>query len=74
MTIAKWMMQAEELIDRIIEAALIDGEAMLFRHGYPTQQEIETWRVWYAEMLAEDKQQKLSQIKACLLRDGATLH
>jgi hypothetical protein len=74
MTVDECMTQAEEAIDRILDEALANGEALLFKHDYPTAQEIESFRKWYGEVLAQDKQRELSKLKAWLLRDGETLH
>lgn len=74
MTVDECLTQAEKSIDRFIEDALADGEALLFKHGYPTSEEIESFREWYAEVLAQDKQRHLAALKSWLLRDGETLH
>ena len=74
MTVDECMTQAEESLERWLEQALADGEALLFTHGYPTEEEIESFREWYTKVLAQDKEQHLAELKAWLLRDGESLH
>ena len=72
MTIDECMAMASAAFDEAMDNAMQDGVRMAFDQG-ATEEEIESFRVWYAEMLADSRTTNLADIRAWLERGGSKL-
>lgn len=72
MTIDEAMAKATAAIDEAIAAAMDDGIALLVDKG-GTDEELESFREWYAQMLATDRATNLANVRSWLEREGSTL-
>ena len=72
MTIEDCMAKAAAAFDEAIDTAMRDGVRLAFDHG-ATEEEIESFRVWYGHMLANSRATNLIDVRAWLERGGSTL-
>lgn len=72
MTIDECMAKATAAIDDMIANAMAEGIRMVAdKDGTP--EEIETYRAWYAELLAADRAEQLARLRSWIERRGETL-
>jgi hypothetical protein len=72
LTIDECMAKAIVVIDDMIANAMDDGIRMITDHG-ATDEEIESFREWYAAQLADGRASNLAKIRSWIERRGSTL-
>ena len=72
MTIDECMAKAIVVIDDMIANAMNDGIRMITDNG-ATDEEIESFREWYGQQLADGRASNLAKIRSWIERRGSTL-
>ena len=72
MTVDECMAKATAAIDEAIAAAMDQGIKLIYDRG-ATEEEVASFCEWYGQLLADDRINKLANVRARLQRDGEPL-
>lgn len=73
MIIERIMADAAVRLEALVDEIAQDAIAALYRTGFPTEEEIETFTKWHTELLRDANVEYLKKLRAFLERDGEPL-